>query len=51
MPLLNDASVSLPEELDCNWRLLRMGEEGVPTYTEWLLGDANLDTSAGNVYL
>ena len=27
-----------------------MGEEGVPTYTEWLLGDANLDTSAGNVY-
>ena len=37
-----------PEELDCNWRLQRMGEEGVPTYTEWLVGDANLDTSAGD---
>ena len=38
------------EELDCNWRLQRMGEEGVPTYTEWLKGDADLDTAAGNTF-
>ncbi len=30
------------DQLDCNWQLMRMGEEGVPTYTEWLLGGANL---------
>ncbi len=30
------------EQLDCNWELMRMGETGVPTYTEWLEGGANL---------
>lgn len=30
------------DQLDCNWQLMRMGEAGVPTYAEWLVGAANL---------
>jgi hypothetical protein len=30
------------DQLDCNWMLMRMGVEGVPGYTEWLRGAANL---------
>ncbi len=33
------------QELDCNWRLMKMSMPGVPTYTEWLLGDAGLPQS------
>ena len=28
------------DQLDCNWRLMRMGEDD--DYAGWLLGDANL---------
>ncbi|TRY63290.1 hypothetical protein TCAL_06265 [Tigriopus californicus] len=30
------------DQLDCNWQLMRMGQDGVPTYATWILGDANL---------